>query len=203
MSLHKDEFHIIRSWRDQLPAGNRIAILGDCNFDYKPGANIKTFGDDLGFLVVNTFDVNGSPTINLDLNRPITSDQVGKYDWVLDAGTCYCCFSPGNVFENMHRMLDSSGVIVSWSALFGFTNRGFYTFHPALYVDMFNANGYEILRSYYRLKTSGWHPLDDISMFNGDTSVPNDTLIMYVAKRKEYKPFVMPIPTHYIRTGGK
>ena len=195
------------------------AILGDCHFYY--GDSAEQFKSRCGFSAVETFDINGSPTHTLDLQKPIPEEFHNKYDWIVDAGTLYCCFDISTVLENMMLMLTDSGTIFHMSNLVGHFGRGFYAFSPSFFNEFYEANGFQSRRCFYRTKTSGglWEqmPVDHNYLSSAsrdkltfqDTScvykdmIPCESLIGYVAKRNWRKEFTKPIPEHYCRSNGK
>ena len=200
-------------------SGDSCAILGDCHFYY--GDTLQQFKDRCGFSTVETFDINGSPTHKLNLQEPLPEDFHGKYDWVVDAGTLYCCFDISAVLKNMMLMLADSGAVFHTSNLVGHFGRGFYAFSPSFFNEFYKANGFQNRTCFYRTKTSGgpWRiiPTDhnyltsasrDALSFQ-DTScvykdmIPCESLIGYAARRNQRKEFTRPIPEHYCRSNGK
>ena len=195
------------------------ALLGDCHFYY--GDNTEQFKNRCGFLAVETFDINGDPTHTLDLQKPIPEKFHGKYDWIVDAGTLYCCFDISTVLENLMLMLTDSGTIFHMSNLVGHFGRGYYAFGPSFFNEFYKANGFQSRRCFYRTKTSnnGWEqiPVDHNYLSSAsrnkltfqDTScvykdmIPCESLIGYVAKRNWRKEFTKPIPEHYCKSNGK
>lgn len=195
------------------------ALLGDCHFYY--GDNTEQFKNRCGFSAVETFDINGDPTHTLDLQKPIPEKFHGKYDWIVDAGTLYCCFDISTVLENLMLMLTDSGTIFHMSNLVGHFGRGYYAFGPSFFNEFYKANGFQSRRCFYRTKTSnnGWEqiPVDHNYLSSAsrnkltfqDTScvhkdmVPCESLIGYVAKRNCRKEFTKPIPEHYCKSNGK
>ena len=200
-------------------SGDSCAILGDCHFYY--GDTLQQFKDRCGFSTVETFDINGNPTHKLNLQEPLPEDFHGKYDWVVDAGTLYCCFDISAVLKNMMLMLADSGAVFHTSNLVGHFGRGFYAFSPSFFNEFYKANGFQNRTCFYRTKTSGgpWRiiPTDhnyltsasrDALSFQ-DTScvykdmIPCESLIGYAARRNQRKEFTRPIPEHYCRSNGK
>jgi hypothetical protein len=212
-----DLFLRLRS--ESFAPNESCAILGDCHFYY--GDNIEQFKKRCGFSTVETFDINGDPTHRLDLQEPIAKEFHGKYDWIVDAGTLYCCFDISTVLENMMLMLKDNGTVFHMSNLVGHFGRGFYAFSPSFFNEFYEANGFQSRRCFYRTKTSGggWEqvPVDhnylsfasrnelafqDTSCVYKDM-VPCESLIGYVAKRERRKEFIKPVPEHYNKSNGK
>ena len=212
-----DLFLRLRS--ESFEPNESCAILGDCHFYY--GDTLDQFKDRCRFGSVDTFDINGNPTHILDLQKPIADQFRDKYDWIIDAGTLYCCFDISTVLENMMLMLKDSGVIFHTSNLVGHFGRGFYAFSPSFFNEFYEANDFQDRRCFYRTKTSGgpWRQVatdhnylssasrDELSF--QDTScvykdmIPCESMIGYVAKREQRKEFTKPIPEHYCKSDGK
>tara|TARA_Y100001938_G_scaffold69745_1_gene96712 strand:+ start:3528 stop:4193 length:666 start_codon:yes stop_codon:yes gene_type:complete len=208
----------MRKLLKQTP-NDSCAILGDCHFYY--GDNLEQFKNRCGFSTVETFDINGNPTHKLNLQEPIPKDFHGKYDWVVDAGTLYCCFDVSAVLKNMMLMLSDSGTVFHTSNLVGHFGRGFYAFSPSFFNEFYEANGFQNRTCFYRTKTSGgpWRiiPTDHnyLTSASGDSlefqdsscvykdMIPCESLIGYAARRSHRKEFTRPIPEHYCRSNGK
>jgi len=212
-----DLFLRLRS--ESFEPNESCAILGDCHFYY--GDNTEQFKNRCGFSSVETFDINGEPTHTLDLQKPIPEEFHDKYDWIVDAGTLYCCFDISAVLENMMLMLKDSGTVFHTSNLVGHFGRGFYAFSPSFFNEFYEANGFQDKRCFYRTKTSGgpWRQVATDHNYLSSASrdeltfdsapcvykdmVPCESMIGYVAKRVQRKEFTKPIPEHYCRSNGK
>ena len=111
MAIDSQDYALIYKYREKFPEGDSCAILGDCSIwgDFK----------DLGFKRVDTFDILGNPTYKVDLNEPLDSKYLDKYDWVIDSGTLYCCFNPAMVLKNMTDMIKDKGCCLHTSNLCG------------------------------------------------------------------------------------
>lgn len=126
-----------------------IAILGDCTF-HMPWAthdnrsDLQEFGRRLNASRAETFDLFGNPTIRLDLHGEVPVDLKGKFDFVIDAGTLFCCFNVPKAWENALNLLKSDGLILHLSGLTGYIGRSYYSFHPVLFRDFYAQNGFEI-----------------------------------------------------------
>jgi len=212
MAIEPEDFHLLKTIRQQNPEGESCAILGDCHIY---GHSLDSFKDSMGFATLDTFDINGSPTYKIDLNEPVSKQLEKKYDWVIDSGTLYCCFDPCTVFRNILFMLKESGCVMHTSNLCGFFGRGFYSLSPSLFKDFYNVNGFNIEFTATKPRGGGWRQFDanntylrsanlDFQQDSGDfiSSIPNDSLICCFAKRKALTPFKKPVPEHFIKTNG-
>tara|TARA_R110000824_G_scaffold351071_2_gene538067 strand:+ start:13134 stop:13772 length:639 start_codon:yes stop_codon:yes gene_type:complete len=212
MAIDSQDYALIYKYREKFPEGDSCAILGDCSIwgDFK----------DLGFKRVDTFDILGNPTYKVDLNEPLDSKYLDKYDWVIDSGTLYCCFNPAMVLKNMTDMIKDKGCCLHTSNLCGWFGRGFYSVSPSLYKEFYELNNFTIEGMGTKTKMSGlWHDIDINSnylksadygsvLFSEDPSpfveaLPNDTLLHCFVSRKERVEYQQPVPEHYVKTDGK
>lgn len=197
MGWEVSDDRIFNHWFKQY-GGKRVAILGDCQFGVPGGpASLAQFQDKYQLEQVDTFDVNGEPTHRLDLNQAVPATLHGQYDWVIDAGTAFCCFDPAQVLRNIHNMLAVDGHVFQFASLFGYLNRAYYSFHPILLQDFYQTNGYRDLWLRYRLKGEYWQPMDDINMFNQSNTVPNDTCVLIIAEKTQHLPPKAAMPAIY------
>ena len=115
---------------------------------------LETFSKSLGFESVDTFDLYGNPTVRMDLHQPVSRSWRAKYDWIIDAGTMFCCFDIGAVWRNIITMLKVGGYIAHISSFTGHIGRGYYSFQPSLFTDLYTQNGFEIITLGVRTKPS-------------------------------------------------
>jgi hypothetical protein len=148
--------------------------------------------------VVDYFDfeeIRGGE-IKCDLNLPIGRDHYSKYDIVIDTGTLEHCFNVGVAFENMCRLSKIGGIIIS-AAPMTKINHGFWNFSPCAYENYFMQNNFEILflSGFYKDK-EGLKQLE-VSP-NGRQVVPQESLLISVARRLEGSTFKLPIQQKYL-----
>lgn len=205
---------------------DRLAILGDCHFHYPQGeTNAQSqalFCQQTGFAQLDTFDINGQPTHQVNLNEPLADRFTNGYDWVIDSGTLYCCFDIATAWRNILNMVKPQGVVMHTSNLVGFFGRGFYSLSPALFYEFYLANGFEIEVMATRTRTHGtaWTPIqpghtylqhadDRLVQFTDQSrvaytpQVPNDALLCCVARKVKEVPFTKPVPQHFVTTQGR
>ena len=207
MAIEAEDYELIAEYRRKYPEGESCAILGDCNIS----GDLKA----LGFSTIDTFDILGDPTYKVNLNEPLDDIHLGKYDWVIDSGTLYCCFNVSMVLRNVTRMLKDKGCSLHTSNLCGWFGRGFYSISPSLYKEFYEANNFTVEGMGTKTKLSRrWNfcdvkatylkKADHVSMlFSEDPSefipaIPNDTLLHCFATREEQVEFKEPIPEHYV-----
>lgn len=174
MGLEIYDLKLLTELRRQYPHGSAVAMLGDCYFHFtnrelfattnRPEnelmpsdnlANLITFAQALNFNIAETLDIQGNPTIKLDLHSALPEELKGRFDWVIDAGTLFWCFDVASVWRNILDMLKDGGYVFHIAALTGHFGRGYYNFHPRLFRDFYRQNGFEIITMGYRTKVRG------------------------------------------------
>lgn len=172
MAIEKKDLKLLLELRKKHPEGESLAILGDCYFHFNIGelqemggvkikskdsepklkVDLKMFAEVLGFKEAETFDISGSPTRKIDLQKSIPEEFKNRFDWVIDAGTLYWCFDIASVWKNILSMLKKDGCVFHLSALSGYFGRGYYSFQPRMFADFYSQNGFEVLMMAYRLR---------------------------------------------------
>jgi hypothetical protein len=111
----------------------------------------------LGYDAVESIDVfpDEKPTHVLDLNRPLPSALLGRFDLVYDGGTMEHCFSPPDVLANTVGLAKSGGRIVHHLPLNNWVDHGFYQFSPTLFFDFYTANGFRDLAMTLHFSAAG------------------------------------------------
>lgn len=79
----------------------------------------------------------------VDLNAPLPEDLRGRFDLVVDTGTCEHCFNVAQAFVNSCQALRAGGLLVHAAPLTRI-NHGFWSFNPTVYPDFFEENGFEL-----------------------------------------------------------
>jgi SAM-dependent methyltransferase len=80
----------------------------------------------------------------LDLNLPVP-DDMPRFDIVTDFGTAEHVYNISQVLDNMHRLLPPGGIALHCVPAFAFTNHGFYTPNPNLFIEFAHSNNYELI----------------------------------------------------------
>ncbi|HMH64797.1 MAG TPA: hypothetical protein VK515_04385, partial [Rhizomicrobium sp.] len=122
-------------------------ILGDCAFatEWATGDNrrdLAEFASRMNLSRVETLDVAGNPTVRTDITAPLPPALEGAFDLVLDIGTLYWCFDVAAGWRNCFALLKPRGLIVHHSAMTGYFGRGYYTFQPRLFRDLYRSSGF-------------------------------------------------------------
>jgi len=82
--------------------------------------------------------------IRADLNRPLPK-SVGTFDVVTNFGTTEHVFDIAQTFRSIHQLLSVGGVQLHTIAAYACIDHGFYNVHPTAYLDMAEANHYELV----------------------------------------------------------
>ncbi|CAM8386593.1 hypothetical protein MCEET85_00851 [Candidatus Methylopumilus planktonicus] len=112
-----------------------------------------SFGNSLGFSVVNTLDINGKADYKIDITKKIPQHFIGKYDFIIDCGVLFYCFNPGMALCNLARITSKNGRVIHITAITGHYGRGLYCIHPFTLINFYKKNNFEHVSSYYRKKT--------------------------------------------------
>ena len=170
MALEKKDLKLLAELRKCYPNGDDLCILGDCHFHFNNEelheiCGIKKNNSDnllrtdldslksaMNFKKAETLDIEGSPTIKLDLQNPIPKDLENRFDWIIDAGTLFWCFDIASVWKNILSMLKEDGCVFHLNAMSGYFGRGYYSFQPHLFTDFYNQNGFEVITLAFRLR---------------------------------------------------
>ena len=119
----------------------------------------------LGFRRYVAVDVNSRyGSLIMDLNTDVgeTYGFHDTFDLVTNNGTGEHVFDQRAVFENMHDLTATGGVMLHVMPFVNWLNHGFYNFHPVLFVDVAAANDYEVLKLSLANK-SGFEQVVDLS----------------------------------------
>jgi hypothetical protein len=137
------------------------------------------------------------PEIVIDLNeRPGTDCWMDKQiGLVIDPGTLEHIANIGNCWRTICAITALNGLVVHCNPL-GMPNHGFYAISPTAYVDIYEANGFEIQAL---LHLSG--PLDNRVIAeapkHGRFPPVNGATMLCVARKVKDVPFTWPIQTKY------
>jgi hypothetical protein len=151
---------------------------------------------------VDAIDLHGSPAaLRYDLNEPVPLTE--RYACTLNNGTAEHVFNVGQFFKTMHERTAPSGLMVHDGPFTGWINHGFYTFQPTLYLDLAEANGYELAGMFLM----DWdahrvEPLPDrraiLAMIKTCSATHRSAgLVVALRKPADDWPFVMPFQGYY------
>jgi GR25 family glycosyltransferase involved in LPS biosynthesis len=130
--------------RQYAPDASYFELCGDTGY---AEALFRFLGSD-SISALDNSDFEGADLIH-DLNTPIPSSLVGKFDCIFDGGTIEHIFDVPQTLENVHRMLAANGVFLSVNGANNFIGHGLYQFSPELMWRVFSREaGYEIETMY-------------------------------------------------------
>lgn len=88
----------------------------------------------------------GAATRVFDLNRErLPEDERGSFDVVLNFGTTEHLIGQDHAFRVAHETVKVGGVIAHQLPCVGYLGHGYFSYHPLLFRDLADANGYEVL----------------------------------------------------------
>ena len=108
----------------------------------------EAFYKSLSFKSYNSIDLNDNfNAYQMDLNLDLRDHYqfTTQYDLVTNNGTGEHIFNQHSVFKNMHQLTKPEGLMLHIMPFVNWINHGFYNFHPILYLDLAEANGYELI----------------------------------------------------------
>lgn len=188
--VYRSDSEEIKRWHDIRGAKHLDQIIETKDLMKKLGCNPIFFD----------FKKTRGDEIILDLNLPLESIHLGRYDLVIDTGTLEHCFNVGVAFENMCKLVKVNGAILT-AAPVTMVNHGFWSFNPCLYENYFRHNKFDILHlSIAFLKNNKIALLNMLDKSQANTrilNVPSDTSIMAVAKRTIHSTYEFPIQEKY------
>lgn len=189
--------------RERFPEHPAVCELGSQTLTVGiDGEDIKTvpeFYKFLGFSQYESIDFDGKGTISLDLNKPHGWLEIGsQFDLVTNNGTGEHIFNQQAVFETCHNLCKQNGHMLHVLPWINWRNHGFYNFHPSLFRDLAEANGYEIV-SIFAGNRDGMVTHEGIEFGEDKNPTPTDQNIMLVCclKKLGNNEFQVPIQEKY------
>jgi hypothetical protein len=172
MALEPADIRKLLSLRAKHPDGGSALILGDCYFHFSqayltelcggsgscssttsPRALLTDVAAALRFDRLETIDLFGSPTIRYDLQRDdVPAELRGQFDWIIDAGTLFCCFNVSRVLQHVLDFLKPTGCVFHVAGLVGYLGRSYYSFSPMLFNDFYAQNGFDLIELGVRIE---------------------------------------------------
>jgi len=98
-------------------------------------------------LTVFDFTKYEGAEVEWDFNYPIPKKYEGKFDIVIDGGTCEHIFNIAQALSNVNLMLSKNGIAYHGGPLC-WPNHGFYGYNPTLFADFYEANNCEIIEMF-------------------------------------------------------
>jgi len=162
------------------------------------------FGDDVIHEVFDFQHYEGSEKL-INLNDPVPEEFIGRYHYIIDAGTTEHVFDYAQALRNCASMLSLYGVIYHGVPM-NWPNHGFYNISPTLYHDFYEDNGFETILfkgfthtvvdgKHKPVEVTGMHPTERFSLAalgGGEAD------LRYMAiKREQVEKYVNPIQRKY------
>jgi SAM-dependent methyltransferase len=98
-------------------------------------------------VVTDVSDYEGAELL-LNLNDPVSDENAGQFDVILDIGTLEHVFDVPTALANLVKMLKTGGQIILILPASNCIDHGFYMFSPTLLFDYFKANGFDSFDCY-------------------------------------------------------
>jgi len=144
--------------------------------------------------VIDITRARGNEIIH-DLNFPLPDTVNTRYDIVLDTGTVEHCFNAGQAAINLASLVKKDGYIVQMLPLNSY-NHGFYNMNPTWFHDFYPFNGFEIVMC--TGVSNFFQPrFFEVPAFKRFTGIPENSVILIVAKRIEDKTLGFPMQHKY------
>ena len=155
---------------------------------------LRLLGIDMTVLDIR--EVRGDEII-CDLNEPVPSELVNRFDIVLDGGTMEHCFNIGQVINNLVSMSKVGGFIVHGNPLV-VMNHGFYNFNPTFYHDYYIDNGHRLASPIYGLVHRGLESeVFELPSTRRFEKAPDNSWLSVIAQKQHDRPNVWPMQTKY------
>lgn len=149
-------------------------------------------------------DLNRFSVYDEDPDRETAWDDIGKppryknyYSLVIDPGTLEHIANIGNCWRTICAVTAIGGAVIHCNP-FGWANHGMYSIHPTAYIDVYEANGFEIETL---AELSG--PLDNRTIRDAKTttrfSAAPNAVMLCVARKVKDVAFSWPIQSKYRR----
>ena len=207
---------ILDNIKSHCPKKNKLLILGNAELyfeknlyeklciykDFKIKKIDKPFdvfslGYSLGFKKVETLDINGKASLNINLQNKLPKALLSQYDFIIDSGVLFWCFDPGLALKNIYKMAKKGGVLLHICSLSGHYGTCYYNIHPKLFEDFYLTNKCIYINTSYRCKPKrlkySWSsikrkffPLDSIvnSSFSTIYKYPGKVFLLKCTKNK-------------------
>lgn len=134
-----------------VPKDGRVAELGFQTWTKPDNTKVSAeeFYKALGWSVYQAYDISNKwGARQVDLNYLPSGANggtpMGLFDLVTNNGTGEHIFNQASVFQWAHDLCKPGGVMLHILPWVGWLNHGFYSFHPIIFRDLAEANGYRL-----------------------------------------------------------
>jgi len=134
--------------------------------------------------------------IIVDLNLPLPASLSGRYDLVLDTGTCEHCFNIGQAAVNLASLVNEGGCLIQTMPLNIF-NHGFYNDNPTWYHDFYPSNGFRFLHFVGVSNVFHDPKVFDVPLVNRFRRVPEESIIVVIVRRETVHAITLPTQYKY------
>lgn len=147
------------------------------------------------YSAIDIFDAEG--TILFDLNREEpTPEMRNRYDLVTNFGTTEHIINQYLAFKTVHEMTKPGGIMYHELPLAGFHMHGYFSYNPLLFIQVAEANQYEVVMQAYGKNDRDFHPAPDFMLQNGFSDAGYyDLGIEFIFRKMEDVPFRVPLET--------
>ena len=138
LTLGRLGFHVARRQEPRL-----LRRVGSEYFDKRDAERVMR--DFFGAAQIDSMDISDfeGATIRHDLNLPVPESLHGRFDSVIDFGTCEHVYNIVQAFENISKMTKPGGQILHMLPANGQCGHGFWQCSPELFYSLYKpANGY-------------------------------------------------------------
>lgn len=147
------------------------------------------------YSAIDIFDAEG--TILFDLNREEpTPEMRNRYDLVTNFGTTEHIINQYLAFKTVHEMTKPGGIMYHELPLAGFHMHGYFSYNPLLFIQVAEANQYEVVMQAYGKNGRDFHPAPDFMLQNGFSDAGYyDLGIEFIFRKTADAPFRVPLET--------
>ena len=192
LHAHQDEIGLVfnKLFKLSLPTKER---------SYTP----KLFYYGMGFKHYQCIDMDGRHNaLVFDLNKDISMEYDFRqtFNLVTNHGTSEHCFNQANVFQNVHNLCSSGGIMLHALPFQGYLNHGFFNYQPCFFRYLAEANNYHLIGLYLNIDSE----ISDVSTYSDElmnhlTLMPNATMLLFVVLQKsEDDVFHLPFDGKYL-----
>jgi len=160
--------------------GLTSGLLKACGFQYS---------------AIDIFDAEGTILFDLNCEEP-SSEMRNRYDLVTNFGTTEHIINQYLAFKTVHEMTKPGGIIFHELPLAGFHMHGYFSYNPLLFIQLAEANQYEIVMQAYGKNDKDFHLAPDFMRDNGFSDGGYyDLGIEFIFRKIADTPFRVPLET--------
>lgn len=148
-----------------------------------------------GYSALDIFDAEG--TILFDLNRQeVPAEMRGKYDLVTNFGTTEHIINQYLGLKTVHDLAKVGGIMYHELPLSGFHMHGYFSYNPLLFIQLAEANRYEVVMQAYGKNDRDFVLAPEAMRLNGYVDEGwYDLGIEFIFRKTADTPFCVPLET--------